>query len=209
MTRYLIDIRLMGPVKRQIHHLQARLQEKYGIDKDWVVPHITLAGPFSTDDEDRLIADFTRICSEQEGIPRFEVGGYGFFDATRVVYVAILPDEHLKRFRFRLAQAIAPYCSLREYDRDTADRFRFHATLAMKLGQLTYWRMKWFFRNHDPVAHRHHPVRATLLRNSRILCEYDFVQCRMLTAAQARGRATQMRDRDSLRAWEEGDGEHG
>jgi len=201
MTRYLIDIRLMGPVQRRIQALSEELAGKFGPGVRLAVPHITLAGPFSTDDEERLLWDFSRICGELEKVPKFRVGGYGFFDTSRVVFVTVTPDEILKQFRYELAQALAPYCTLRAYDLDPADAFRFHATLAMKLDWLTYRRIRWHFRGQEEVVHRHQPVRATLLRNSKIVCEYDFARKRMLSPAQARSKATRMRDLDSLRPW--------
>jgi 2'-5' RNA ligase len=204
MTRYLIDIRIMGSVKQQIRTLSDQLQEKFNPGEKLVVPHITLAGPFSTDNEERLVADFTRVCTDQKETPKYELGGYGFFDDTRVVYVSITPDENLKQFRYELSRAIAPYCTLRDYDRDSAEEFRFHATLAMKLDWLTFQRIKWHFRNQESIIYRHHPIRATLLRNTKILCEYDFVQQRMLSRAQALSRATKKRDFDILRSWSDG-----
>lgn len=204
VTRYLIDIRMMGPVRRHVRTMSARLQENFGIADNLTVPHITLAGPFSTDDEDRLVADFARVCSAQETVPRYEAGGYGFFEDTRVVFVTVTPDEALRRFRYRLAQAIAPYCTLRDYDRDDEETFRFHATLAMKLDWLAFQRIRWFIRGQRDVTYYPHPVRATLLRNAKVLCEYDFVQQRMLTPSQAKSRATWMRDLDALKAWEDG-----
>jgi 2'-5' RNA ligase len=204
MTRYLIDIRMMGSVKQQIQTLSNQLQEKFNPGNKLVVPHITLAGPFSTDNEEKLTGDFTRVCTDQKVVPKYEVGGYGFFDGTRVVFVTITPDENLKQFRFQLAQAISPYCTLRDYDRDSAEDFRFHATLAMKLDWLTFRRIKWYFREQEPVIFRHHPIRATLIKNSKILCEYDFVQGRMLTRAQALSKATRKRDFDILRVWDDG-----
>ena len=205
MTRYLIDIRLMGPVKRQIRELSRGLEEKFRLGSKLAVPHITLAGPFCTDDEARLVADFAGVCSGVTGVPRYEAGGYGFFDGTRVVYVTISPDDTLRQFRYRLSRTLAPYCTLRDYDLDSAENFQFHATLAMKLDWLTYQRIRWHFRSQEPVVHRHHPVRATLLKNRKILCEYDFIQQRMLTRAQALGRATLQRDRAILRSWGEDD----
>ena len=204
MTHYLIDIRLMGSVKHQIRTLSDQLQEKFHLGNRLVTPHITLAGPFGTGDEEKLIGDFTRICTDQKAIPRYGVGNYGFFDDTRVVFVTITPDKNLKQFRYRLAQAISPYCSLRDYDLDSADAFRFHATLAMKLDWLTFQRIKWYFRGQERVVYRHHPIRATLLRNSRILCEYDFIQERMLSRAQALSKATLKRDLAILKLWPEG-----
>jgi 2'-5' RNA ligase len=204
MTRYLIDIRLMGSVKHQIRNLCNHLAETFTLSDNLVTPHITLAGPFSTDNEQKLIEDFTRICTNQTVIPKYEVGGYGFFDNTRVVFVTITPDETLKQFRYQLSQAISPYCSLRNYDLDSADAFRFHATLAMKLDWLTFLRIKWYFRKQECVIYRHHPIRATVMRNSKILCEYDFIQERMLSRAQALSRATRKRDFDLLKVWGDG-----
>lgn len=204
MTRYLIDIRLMGFVKNQIRTLSAQLQKKFSLGDKLVCPHITLAGPFSTDNEERLIDNFTRVCTDQKKIPEYKVGKYGFFDDTRVVFVTITPDETLKKFRYQLARAISPYCSLRNYELDSAGEFEFHATLAMKLDWLTFQRMKWYFRDQNPVIFRHHPIRATLLRNSKILCEYDFIQERMLSRAQALSRATMKRDFDILKVWADG-----
>lgn len=205
MTRYLIDIRLMGPVKRQIETLSRNLLERFRLGNQLAVPHITLAGPFFTEHEDRLVQDFSRICNEQKTVPNYDVGGYGVFPATRVVFVTVTPDHALQEFRFRLAEAIAPYCTLREYDLDSAEDFRFHATLAMKLDWITFQRVRWYIRNCKPVIHRYHPIRATLLKNSRILCEYDFLQDRMLSPAQAMNRATILRDLTILKAWESGE----
>ena len=207
MTRYLIDIRMMGSVKQQIRSLSNHLEEKFRLGTRLVVPHITLAGPFSTNDEEKLIKDFTRICMDHKTVPKYEVGGYGFFDETRVVFITITPDETLKQFRYQLSRTISPYCSLRDYDLDSAEAFRFHATLAMKLDWLTFRRIQWYFRKQESVIYRHHPIRATLLRNAKILCEYDFIQGRMLSPAQARSRATLKRDFDILRLWDYGGGE--
>ncbi len=204
MTHYLIDIRLMGSVKHQIRNLSDHLVERFNLGNKRVTPHITLAGPFSTTDEQKLVQDFTRICTNQKEIPKYEVGGYGFFDDSKVVFVTITADENLKQFRYQLSQALLPYCSLRNYDQVSPDEFRFHATLAMKLDWLTFQRIKWFFRRQESVIYRHHPIRATLIRNTRILCEYDFIQERMLSRAQALSRATMKRDFDILKIWADG-----
>jgi 2'-5' RNA ligase len=204
MNRYLIDIRLMGSVKQQISDLSNQLHEKFSLGDKRIIPHISLVGPFSTDNEEKLLENFTRICREQTVIPQYEIGGYDFFDTSRVIFVRIEPDENLRQFRYRLSQALAPSCSLRAYDLDDADTFRFHSTLAMKLDWLTFQRIKWYFRGQKSVRFRHHPIRVTLLRNSRLVCEYDFVQERMLTRAQALSKATMMRDFDLLKSLPDG-----
>jgi 2'-5' RNA ligase len=204
MTHYLIDIRQMGSVKHQISTLSNQLCEKFNLGDKRVIPHITLAGPFSTQNEEKLVEDFTRICIDQKKIPKYEVGGYGFFNDTRVVFVSITPDETLQQFRYLLSRAISPYCSLRDYDLDSAEGFKFHTTLAMKLDWLTFHRIKWYVRGKEKVVYRHHPIRATLLRDSKIVCEYDFIQKRMLSRKQALSKATRMRDYDILKVWADG-----
>jgi 2'-5' RNA ligase len=194
----------MGSVKHQISTLSNQLSAKFNIRDKCVIPHITLAGPFSTSYEDKLVEDFTRVCTGQEKIPKYEVGGYGFFDKTKVVYVSITPHETLQQFRYHLSRAIAPYCSLRDYDLVSPEAFTFHSTLAMKLDWLTFQRIKWYVRNKENVVYRHHPIRVTLLRNSKIVCEYDFLQKRMLTGKQAMSKATRMRDYDILKMWADG-----
>jgi hypothetical protein len=52
--------------------------------------------------------------------------------------------------------------------------------------------------------YQHHSIRATMLRNTKILCEYDFIRKRMLNRANALSRATKKRDFDILKVWEEG-----
>jgi 2'-5' RNA ligase len=194
----------MGSVKQQIRTLSDHLQEKFSLGNKLVIPHITLAGPFSTNDETKLVEDFTRVCTDQKEVPKYELGGYGFFNDSRVVFVMITPDVNLKQFRYQLSRAISPYCSLRKYDLDPAEEFTFHATLAMKLDWLTFRRIKWYFRGQESVIYRHHPIRATLIRNSKIICEYDFIQNRMLSRAQALSRATMKRDFDILKIWDDG-----
>jgi hypothetical protein len=209
MAYYLIDIRLMGSVRHQILSLSNHLVEKFNLGDKRVTPHISLAGPFSTDNEQQLVEDFTRVCTSQKEIPKYELGSYGFFNDSRVVFVRIIPNENLKQFRYQLSVPLSPYCSLRNYDLVPAEAFNFHCTLAMKLDWLTFQRIKWYFRGQQNVTYRHHPIRATLLRNSRILCEYDFIQGRMLSRAQALSRATLKRDLDILKSWDDGSWESG
>jgi|GEM_PF-6925776 len=47
MTRYLIDIHLMGPVRVQISNLSNRLREQFRLQNYLVALHITLALPLN------------------------------------------------------------------------------------------------------------------------------------------------------------------
>jgi len=45
---------------------------------------------------------------------------------------------------------------------------------------------------------------GNIIRNSKIFCEYDFIQARMLSRSQASSKVTRMRDFDILKSWADG-----
>jgi len=63
MTHYLIEFRFHGSAKYEIKTLIDEINHKFEIKSKRAVPHITLVGPFSTDNEKRLIRDFNHLCS--------------------------------------------------------------------------------------------------------------------------------------------------
>ena len=99
MTHYLIEFRFFGGAKKEIKKLVYSLDDKFHLRRTRRhIPHITLAGPFFTSQEKKLISDFKEICSQQP-VMEFEINGFGTFDSTRVVYLDIDPDEKLKFFK--------------------------------------------------------------------------------------------------------------
>ena len=58
---YLIEIRLFGKAKSETRELIYQTNRDYHISISRPVPHITLVGGFSTNDEVRLVRDFESI----------------------------------------------------------------------------------------------------------------------------------------------------
>jgi hypothetical protein len=116
------------------------------------------------------------------------------------VYIRITPDENLRQFRFTLAQTLRQYCKLRSYDLDSAEEFKFHATVAMKLDWFTLLRIFLHFFWKRTTIFRHQVIRVTLLQNARIIYEYDFIQDRLLTRAQALSRGNIRKDFELLKS---------
>ena len=183
-AHYLIEYRFQGSSKDEIRGMINHLKKKFHLPTfGKTVPHITLAGGLTTENEDRLIKDFVSICSKTL-LCKYTVDGFGHFEnETGVIFINIKPNENLKTFRWMLAQKITGYCKLKEFD--YKQDFNFHATLAMNLNDHDFSRLKKYIDTQPEPKYKQVLIRATILKNSRILCEYDFLQRRLLNRGEA------------------------
>lgn len=173
-SSYLIEIRLLGKSKYETRELIYQTSRDYKIHVSRPVPHITLVGGFSTSDEARLIHDFEST-SRRYGLVRYVIESIDTFLDTGVVYLDIQPSPELEAYRRELRDKLRGYCSLCQYDKD---HFEFHATIAKGLSREKAEEIKNSTEHNKRYSHR--MLRATLLKNGKILCEYDFCLRRML-----------------------------
>lgn len=189
-SNYLIEYRFQGSYKHKIRemifHLTNKFQLHYAQPKR-PVPHITLVGGFTTNDERQLVKDFVTCCTATP-LCKFTVNGFGYFDNTRVVFIDIKPDEKLKELRWTLSKQLAIYCTLKSFD--YKKDFAFHATLALNLDNHDFIRVKKYIDTQPEPKFDHLMLRATLLRNGKIFCEYDFLQRRLLNRNEALNKST-------------------
>jgi 2'-5' RNA ligase len=163
-----------------IDHLKKKFHLPYS---GKAVPHISLAGGFTTNNEKQLLKDFVSICSKTP-LCKFTIDGFGYFEnETGVIFINIKPNENLKTFRWTVAQTISKYCNLREFD--YKQDFKFHATLAMNLKDHDFSKIKKYIDEVKEPQYKQILIRVTILKNSRILCEYDFLQRRLLNRTEA------------------------
>jgi 2'-5' RNA ligase len=161
------------------------INRKFDVGKRKHVPHITLVGPMTTNNEQRLINDFLRICSRTE-LMKFKGNGFGTFDSNNVVFVNIGASERLNEFRINLVNILHPYCNLQFQDKKKEiDKFGYHSTLAMNLDKKEFTSIKNYIKNKPAPRFTQIVMRVTLLRNGRILREYDFLQRKLLNRRQA------------------------
>ena len=160
MTHYLIEYRFQGRAKLDIRQMIFKLDNKFhlGILKSKrPIPHITFTGPLTTNNEARLVRDFTSLCKSTY-FCSFKVNGFGHFKNSRVVYIDIVPSQKLDEFRWNLAQKLMPYCTLRDFDYKR--EFKFHATLAMNLDHQDFTSVKNYIETQDPPKFKHYLIRA-------------------------------------------------
>ena len=168
MPHYLIKFRFQGKAKGEIKKLIYRVDHKFRLrntKRHRPVPHISLVGPFSTTDEQKLISDFKKLCSKQS-IMEFDISGYGTFGGNRVVYINIVPDSNLDNFRWELSKRLESYCSLKSIDLNR--EFYYHATIAMKIPPSKFNRVKDYVQKQEKMDRKHCLIRVTLLKNKKI-----------------------------------------
>ncbi len=205
MAHYLIEFRFQSAkIKSYLKGMIYDVNRKFHVSKKRHIPHITLVGPLTTNNERKLISDFARTCSHA-GLMKFKGNGFGTFDSNRVVYVNIGASEKLNQFRINLAEALRPYCKLQSQDtRKDDDRFGYHSTLAMNLTESEFNNVKNYIRTKPEPDFSQIVMRVTLLKGGKILREYDFLQKRLLNRRQALNRHITLRSKELLRGFFQG-----
>lgn len=179
-TSYLIEIRMFGKAKYDVRELILRTGKQFNIQISRPVPHITLVGGFSTRYEDRLIKDFRSMCCGV-GIIGYVIEGIDVFSDTGVVYLDVQPSNELIIFRRELRDRLRKYCTLSEWD--FVEPFEFHSTIVAHIDQDKIRAINRHISHDQRYSHR--MLRATLLKDGKILAEYDFLLKRLLSRREA------------------------
>lgn len=188
MAHYLIEFRLRGFAKRYAQELIREIARKFRVrgmkDK---VSHITLYGPFTTNNERRMVSEVLNLCRRHNRI-YFSIKGVDYFNnpVNKVVYLDIAPSEELKGFRFELASKLRDITSTdsKEDSRNKED-FKFHSTIAFKDIDYKLKQISDHLKNKKHPNIRQTLLRVTILRNGKILNEYDFLQRKLFNRGQA------------------------
>ena len=204
----LIEVRI-GPGKRKLSESVARVSRLCGtpLNKIHRVPHISLYGSFSADYQqvERVKEALLTVGRRYSFLP-YLIDGFRWINGQqgRVIYFNIVAAAEFKKFRQELAQRLLKIVP-RTQPFDKEEDFLFHSTLAYKLDSREF-EMMWScissggvlskkFSTQMENAEDYHmryfylplnALRVTFLNDqSKIICEYDFLQQRLLTRGEA------------------------
>jgi len=187
MAGYLIEYRFHGYAKEYAKDLIYEISKKFnvrGATRNRAVPHVTLFGPFSTRDEKQVVSSLVSALKSYENVP-FMVKGFGYFDNPKgkVIYLDVKPSNRLQDLRRDIAQSLRRIANRANFDESY--NFSFHATLAFKDIDKKFERIWGYLKQKELHSINQHLLRVTMIKNQRILCEYDLMQRRLLTRRQA------------------------
>lgn len=200
---YLIEIRLMGESKHLARQLIYDLFHKFrvrGQVNKRPVPHVTLFGPFACRDIRLVIHDIGEVGSQYSEL-LYEIDGFDYFELKKkflfittaskknVIYLKIIPSEDLKDFRHELAKKLLKYTNVVETSRDSRDKFKYHATIAMKDIHHKFDEIWEYLKGYD-IKTKGMCYRITLLNQGKIMHEYDLPTKRLLNRRQSLSRRT-------------------
>lgn len=183
LDNYLVEFRLHGSARRFVKELIYDVSNRFdvqGVTRNRVVPHVSIVGSFQTTDERKVINVIER-CGNNFDLVAFTFNGFRNF-SNRVLVVNIEPSTELKELRSSLIQKFTEYCVLNEHDKES---YKPHATIAFKDIDTKFGEIKKFLETVDVPKIQHFVLRLTLLKNAKILREYDLLQHRLLTRNEA------------------------
>lgn len=208
----LIEIRV-GPGKRKLVGVIFKVKHECEISSRKIhrVPHITLYGSFQCGSgRIKKVIDIIETIGKKYSHLPYLIDGFKSVRGQKgkVIFFNIVPSKELIEFRRELADRllkIAPSTKTFDHKKD----FLFHATLAYKLYNDEFnriWKyvfnkksiidkvMSLFLKNNKyPMNYFYLPMNAlriTFLNDkSKIICEYDFLQKRVLARYAALNRA--------------------
>jgi 2'-5' RNA ligase len=202
LNHYLIEYRFHGYAKRYARDLIYEISKKFnikGATQNRAVPHVPLFGPFSTRDEKQVVSGVVGACKSYESVP-FMVNGFGYFDNPngKVIYLDIKPSKSLQDLRRDIAQSLLRLTNTTEFD--SRYDFSFHATLAFKDIDKKFERIQGYLGKQTVPHINQHLLRVTIIKNQKILCEYDLMQRRVLRRERALSKREWRRTRELLKA---------
>lgn len=191
MGSYLIEFRINGYgkkyAKRLIYDVAKRFHVK-GVTHKRVVPHITLFGPFNTNNQRAVVGEVEKIGRKYTLVP-FEIKGFSSFNnwTNKVVYLDIEPSKQMEELRYALAQSLLHITNTKSsFDKDK--NFKFHSTIAFKDIDRKFKQIVDYFKQKEEPNIKQHLLRITILRDAKILYEYDLIQKKLLNRDEARSK---------------------
>jgi len=192
MTHYLIEIRFSGKEKKYLKELIYDVSKVFnvkGATRRPPVPHISLAGPLYTNNERRLAKEVVDVVRNYDMV-EFSLVGFGKFGnwltGNRVINVDVEPSKELEEIRLEIANRLKDFCKMTEFDNKKS--FKFHATIAFKDIDRKFSDIWDYIKQKEPPKISQYLLRITIIKNQKILCEYDLMQKRLFTRRDALNR---------------------
>ena len=187
MPHYLIQFRFHGYAKRYLKKVIFEVARRFyikGVTRKRPVPHISLAGPFETREIERVIMDVESV-AKNYNLVNFKLRGFGYFNNPegKVIYVDIEPSKELEELRWELAKRLMKYAELKEGDKNK--KFAFHATIAFKDIDRKFSDIWRYLKSKEEPYINQYLLRITILRNGKILYEFDLMLKRLLNRRAA------------------------
>jgi 2'-5' RNA ligase len=188
--RYLNEVRLGHPLKGDLREIIRDISETFdvhGKTQHRPVPHVSLFGPYDTDDGYAVKSRTQRVLQDFDVVP-YEIDGFDHFD-SETLYVNVEPSPELASLRRRLSAELRPLSA--EYPEYDADReYEFHITVAFKDIEQQFDEI-WQYANETYDLQRQaYAKRVTALDRREMMWEWDLPRGVALSQSEATSKAS-------------------
>lgn len=196
---YLVEIRTGGEVKHRLREIIYDVADRFdvrGAAEPRAVPHVTLYGPYNTNQGAAVKDTLTSIYSIYDVVP-FRVEGFDTFPENNVIYAKVVPSRQLRGLRRDISRELSELTyNTRPWDSDFF--YDFHITIAFKdVGSKFDDIWNYVTNRYDP-SFEEYAIRCTSLRGRNMLWEYDLLQDAFLDPDAATSAATWQRSKELL-----------
>lgn len=187
MPNFFVEFRFHGYAKHQLKGLIHEVAREFrirGAIRYRPVPHMALFyGSQGMVDIRKLCAAVKKVGEKYILVP-FKVEGFGWDNGEegKVIAANMTASPELKKLRQELAEELSKICTPHRFD--TKPNFWFHSTIAFKDIDGKFDRIWRYLNKKQTVSINQHLVRITVLKNSKIIGEYDLELKRWLSRWQ-------------------------
>jgi len=183
---YLTEVRTGGEVKQRLREITYDVANEFGVRgaiDPRPVPHITLFGPYNTDEGLRAKRIVKDVLSDYDIVP-YRIDGFGRFKRNKVIYANVIPSPELRDLRRELSRRLRPI-SYNHQSYDSNYFYDFHITIAYKDVTDEFDDIWDYVNNEYELRFDEYATRVTSLRRRDMMWEYDLLQDRELRPDEA------------------------
>lgn len=181
---YLLEVRTGGDTKAKIREIIHDVADRFNVRaaaEPRSVPHITLFGPYNTDEGYKVKSTLIDVLENYDVVP-YKIDGFDHF-RNDIIYANVVPSPKLRQLRRELSSRLRPItCSYPGYD--TKFYYEFHITVAKEIdnnfeGILKYLTQEYTLQSDE------YATRISNLEGTRMMYEYDLLRDEVLSQRQA------------------------
>ena len=189
MAEYRIEVKLTGYAREYTRRLLYATARRYNIrsfSKNQTLPSMVLYGPFKTDDPQAVAACLAEVAGKYDLVP-YRLKGFNHFEVEKKwllfnqgmkgIYLDIEPSDTLRRLQEEIAEKLRPLTEPSDYFSGIGS---FGAEVDFKDIEGRFGEVLAYLKDHEEKNVSQRLVKITLTKNWKTLCEYDFLQKKLV-----------------------------
>jgi len=183
VAQYQVELRFAGYARECVRGLIFAASRRFGlrgVNRNNAVPRLTVFGPFTAFDDQKVMESVVEAASRFK-LVTYNVRGFDHYSGGRswllfnqhmnVIYLDVQPSQELLDLRRCLADMLGQAPN----DAESGELYKFHAAVPFRNLGGKFDRVWSYLKENEEPNLLQRLVRVNVLKNGRLMCEYDFV----------------------------------